>query len=108
MIEIGRLCVKISGRDANKKCIIIEQIDNNYVMIDGETRRKKVNINHLEPTKTKIEIKKGASRADVVKEFKKLKIELKETKPKKAADKQVKKRKIKKNSKEVKKKKTKK
>jgi len=83
MIEIGRVCVKLAGRDAKKRCVIVDIIDDKTVIIDGETRRKKVNIKHIEPTKTKITIKKGASRADVVKEFKKLGIELKEKKSKK-------------------------
>ena len=56
-------------------------------MIDGETRRKKCNIKHLEPLKDKIDIKKGASHADIVKEFKKLKIDIKEKKSKSKTEK---------------------
>ena len=48
MIEIGRLCMKIAGRDAGRYCLIIEIIDKTYVLIDGATRRKKCNISHLE------------------------------------------------------------
>jgi len=83
MIEIGRLCVKIAGRDAKCKCVIVDIIDSNYVLVDGETRRKKVNIKHLEPTSQKLAVRKGASRADIIKEFRKLGIELKEKKSKK-------------------------
>jgi large subunit ribosomal protein L14e len=82
MYEIGRLCVKLVGRDANKKCVIVEILDDVYVMIDGETRRRKCNIRHLEPLDKVLEIKKSASHKDVVSAFKKLKIEIKETKPK--------------------------
>lgn len=85
MIEIGRICIKIAGRDSNRRCVIVDIVDDNYVVVMGETRNKKVNVNHLEPTKKKISIKKGASKADVAKELKKEGIELKETKPKKAA-----------------------
>ena len=84
MIEIGRICVKTAGRDAGKKCVVVDVIDEKTALIDGETRRKKCNVMHLEPTATKIGIKKGASRADIIKEFKKLGIEIKEKKPKKA------------------------
>jgi large subunit ribosomal protein L14e len=87
MIEIGRLCIKTAGRDSNCKCVIIDIIDSKMVLVDGETRRKKVNVLHLEPTTKKIDIKKGASRADIVKEFKKLGIELKEKKSKKKQEK---------------------
>ena len=84
MMEVGRLCIKTAGRDARKQCVIVEVIDKNYVTIDGETRRRKCNIRHLEPLKDKISIKKGDSHAKVVVEFKKLGIDLKETTPKKA------------------------
>ena len=84
MMEVGRLCIKTAGRDARKQCVIVEVIDKNYVTIDGETRRRKCNIRHLEPLKDKISIKKGDSHAKVVAEFKKLGIDLKETTPKKA------------------------
>lgn len=82
MIEIGRLCVKIAGREAGMKCVVVDVVDKNYVLIDGQLRRKKCNISHLEPLDKKIELKKNASHSDVVSEFKKLKIEVKERKPK--------------------------
>ena len=82
MIEIGRLCVKIAGREAGRKCIIVDIIDYNYVLIDGQLRRKKCSISHLEPLDKKIEIKKNASHSEVIAEFKKLGIDIKETKKK--------------------------
>jgi large subunit ribosomal protein L14e len=78
MIEIGRLCVKIAGRDAGKKCVIIDIIQPNIVLIDGETRRRNCNIKHLELLEEKIELKKGADRKSVIEQFKKIGIELKE------------------------------
>lgn len=38
-MEIGRVCIKIAGRDAGMKCVVVEQLDNNFVLIDGQTRR---------------------------------------------------------------------
>ncbi len=87
MIEIGRLCLKIAGREAGRKCVIVDVIDKNYVMIDGQVRRKKCNVFHLEPLDKKIELKKNASHSEVVDEFKKLKIEIKETKKKEKKEK---------------------
>jgi len=84
MIEVGRLCVKLAGRDAGKKCVIVEVLDDKFVMVDGETRRRKCNVKHIEPTGEMMDIKKGASHADVAAEFKKLGIDLVETKPRKA------------------------
>jgi large subunit ribosomal protein L14e len=86
-MEIGRLCIKTAGRDAGKKCVIIDVIDEKLVMIDGETRRRKCNIKHLEPLKETIKVAKNAAHSSVVAEFKKLGIEVKETKPKKAVEK---------------------
>ncbi|MBC8444314.1 50S ribosomal protein L14e [Candidatus Woesearchaeota archaeon] len=97
MYEIGRLCVKIAGRDAGKKCVIVDILDSNYVLIDGETRRRKCNLTHLEPLNQIIKIKKKASNVDIIKEFKKLKIEIKTTKPKKAEKRPKKTKKIKNN-----------
>ncbi len=82
MIEIGRIVIKLAGRDAGREAIIVDILDGNYVLIDGNVRRRKCNILHLEPTDKKIEIKKGASHEDVKKEFEKLKIEVWDTKKK--------------------------
>lgn len=67
MFELGRVCIKIAGRDAGKKCIIIDKLDDNFVMIDGQTRRRKCNIDHLEPTEKVLKISKNASNKSVVK-----------------------------------------
>lgn len=85
MFEIGRICIKTAGRDAKCKCVIVDVLEKNFVLVDGQTRRKKCNIKHLEPTKELIKIKKKALHTDVVKEFKKLGIEIKERKARKAA-----------------------
>jgi len=93
MIEVGRVCVKIAGRDAGKKCVVVEMVNDTFVLIDGQTRRKKANIKHLEPTKIKIPIKKGASHLEIVKEFSKLNLEIKEKKSKKPKARPIKTRK---------------
>jgi large subunit ribosomal protein L14e len=82
MFEIGRLCVKIAGRDSRLKCIIIDVLDGKYVMIDGQTRRKRCNINHLDPTTKLLKIKKGASHEEVLDALKKEGIEVTERKTK--------------------------
>jgi len=86
MLTIGRLCMKTCGRDAGKKCVIVDILDNNLVLIDGATRRRKCNILHLEPLTQELDIKKGASHEEVVKVFKELKLEFWESKPKEAKE----------------------
>lgn len=66
MIEIGRVCVKIAGRDARKTCVVIDVLDDTYVLIDGQTRRRKCNMQHLEPLATILELKKNADHATVI------------------------------------------
>ena len=70
VFEVGRVCMKIAGRDARKKCVVVDILDNTYVMIDGETRRRKCNIAHLEPLDLAIAINANASNEDVVKALK--------------------------------------
>lgn len=82
MIEIGRLCIKIVGRESGRTAVVVDKINENFVFIDGQVKRKRCNINHLEPTDKLIKIKKNASHDEVVSELKKLNIEVKETKPK--------------------------
>ncbi len=96
-MEIGRLCIKVAGRDAKKKAVIVDVLESNYVLIDGEVRRRKCNISHLEPLDKKLNIQKNASHEDILKAFKdELNIELKERKSKEAKEKPVKQRKQKK------------
>ncbi|MNN68734.1 50S ribosomal protein L14e [compost metagenome] len=70
-IEVGRLCVKLYGREAGRKCVIVDIIDENFVLITGPkqltgVRRRRANVDHFEPLDKKIEISKGASDQEVL------------------------------------------
>lgn len=65
MFEVGRLCLKLKGRDSNNYAVIVEIIDDTYVLIDGNVRRKKCNKKHLEPLEKKFDVKIKASTSDV-------------------------------------------
>jgi len=93
MIEIGRLCIKIAGRDAGKTTCVVDIIDDKFVLIDGATRRRKCNMAHLEPTDKLIKIQKNASHEKIKEEFSKLNIEVKDTKPKQKTERPKKQRK---------------
>jgi len=67
MLEIGRVVVKIAGRDAGLQGVIIDILDNTYVLLDGEVRRRKCNISHVEPLGKTIDITKNASHAEAMK-----------------------------------------
>lgn len=99
MFEIGRLCKKLAGRDANQYCVIVDILDKQNVLVDGNTRRKKCNVKHLEPLDKVFKINKGAKTETIHKLFvtSKIKITKKEIKKEKTSkEKPVKKRKSKK------------
>ena len=66
-IEVGRVCIKISGREAGEKCVIVEVIDDKFVEVVGTNiKNRRCNIKHLEPVDQTIEVK-----SDNVEEIKK-------------------------------------
>ncbi len=71
-IEIGRICVKVAGREAGRKCVIVDIIDDNFVLVTGPksltgVKRRRVNIKHIEPLDKVIDIRRGASDEEVLK-----------------------------------------
>ncbi|BBL45828.1 50S ribosomal protein L14e [Nanobdella aerobiophila] len=74
VLQIGRVCIKLSGREAGNVCVITDIIDNKFLLVDGNIKRRRVNIKHIEPTEKLIQIKKGANTEDVIKEMIKNKI----------------------------------
>jgi large subunit ribosomal protein L14e len=63
--EVGRICIKTTGRDAGGRCVIVDVIDRNFVLVTGPksvtgVRRRRVNLNHLRPLDERIEIAKSA------------------------------------------------
>jgi len=70
IIEVGRICVKLTGREAGRKCVIVDVMDKSFVVITGPKtitgiRRRRTNINHIEPLQDKIAIERGASDEEV-------------------------------------------
>lgn len=74
--EIGRLAVKIAGRDAGRECLIIKKLDKNHVLVDGNTRRRKCNISHIEILSQRAKIKEDAPHEEVVKALESLGIKV--------------------------------
>ena len=69
-IEVGRICVKITGREAGSKCVIVDLIDENFVLVTGPkdvsgVKRRRANIKHLIPLEDVVQISKGASDEEV-------------------------------------------
>ena len=92
IIEIGQICVKKTGREAGLKCVVVDIVDKNFILVTGPkkvsgVKRRKVNIKHIEPTKDKITISKGAADEEVAEALTKANLEEKPkpTKPKRKA-----------------------
>jgi len=71
-VDVGRICVKLTGREAGKKCIIVDVVDRNFVLVTGPkqvngVKRRRVNLNHIEPTERRVNIRRGESDEEVVK-----------------------------------------
>lgn len=90
-MEKGQVCVKLAGRDAGNKCVIVEVIDKNFVTVDGGVRRKRCNIDHLYPINLKLDIKSG-SHEEIAAAFKAQNLMVWETKPKEQKPKPIPKR----------------
>jgi large subunit ribosomal protein L14e len=71
-MEVGRICVKLVGRETGRKCVVVDVVDKNFVLITGPksvtgVRRRRTNVDHLEPTPESVEVKKGAADDEVEK-----------------------------------------
>jgi large subunit ribosomal protein L14e len=74
-IEVGRICVKLTGREAGRKCVIVDIVDKSFVLVTGPKtvtgiKRRRANINHVEPLQDKLKIKRGASDEEVAEALK--------------------------------------
>ena len=69
-MEVGRVCLKLRGREAGGRCVIVDIIDRNYVLVTGPKDvtgigRRRVNMSHLEPLDEKIDIERNAMDEEV-------------------------------------------
>jgi large subunit ribosomal protein L14e len=66
LVEVGRVCVKTHGRESGNKCVVVERIDKNFVLVTGPqkltgVRRRRANVDHITPTSKNVDIKAGAA-----------------------------------------------
>ena len=75
VMDVGRVCVKLTGREAGSRCVIVDVIDRNYVMVTGPeeltgVRRRRVNLSHLRPLDETVDIPRNASDDEIAALFK--------------------------------------
>jgi len=69
-LEVGSVCIKTFGREKGSRCVIVDLIDKNFVLVTGPpmltgVKRRRVNIKHLQSTEERINIKKGSSDQEI-------------------------------------------
>ncbi len=69
-MDVGRICVKLTGREAGSRCVVVDVVDRNYVIVTGPlevtgVRRRRVNMSHLQPLDEVIEISRNASDEEI-------------------------------------------
>ncbi len=69
-VEVGRICMKVAGRENGKKCVIVDVMDKSFVLVTGPkavtgVKRKRANINHIMALEDKLDLKRGASDEEV-------------------------------------------
>lgn len=95
LFTIGRLCLKLAGRDAGRKCVVVELVNDHFVVVDGNVRRKKVNVKHLEPLAEVLSLKSKASHDEIKTAFEKLGFPVWERKSREAKERSKKQKKVK-------------
>jgi len=75
LIDIGRIVVILRGRRAGKKAVVVDIVDENFVLVTGPkelngVKRRRMNVDHLMPLAIKLDIPRGANDEDVLKALK--------------------------------------
>lgn len=70
-LDVGRVCIKTAGREAGKYCVVVKKVDDNFVFVTGPKvltgiKRRRCNVEHLEPTENLLKIKSDASEKEVI------------------------------------------
>ena len=73
-LEIGRVCMKIAGRESGKYCTVVKKVNAAFVLVSGPrlltgVKRRKSNIAHVEPLPYLLDIKEDATDEQVIEAF---------------------------------------
>ena len=74
VFEIGRVCIKNVGREEGKYCVVLNKEDKSFVLVTGPklltgVKRRRCNVNHLNPTEHMLDIKENVSDEDIITAF---------------------------------------
>lgn len=76
VFDIGRVVVIIRGRRAGRKAVVVDIIDENFVLVTGPkeltgVKRRRMNVDHLIPLSIRLPIERGADDKTVLEVIKK-------------------------------------
>jgi large subunit ribosomal protein L14e len=65
-IDVGRVCMKTQGREKGKRCVIVDVIDRNFVVVAGPgVKRRRVNMDHIVPLDETVDVQRDASDEEI-------------------------------------------
>ena len=70
-VNIGDICIKTFGKETGKKCIVIEIMDKNFVLITGPkeitgVKRRRSSVKHILSTGEKVKINANLSDKELI------------------------------------------
>lgn len=81
VLDVGRVCMKLAGREAGMMCVIVKGAEGgkdkkSFMLVTGPkyltgVKRRKVNVNHVEPTQYRLEIKEDENDEEILKVWEK-------------------------------------
>jgi len=76
-LDVGRICMKVAGREAGRYCVVLKKLDKQFVLVTGPkdltgVKRRRCNIDHLEATGDSLSVKEEASETEVIKAYEKI------------------------------------
>ncbi len=66
-MDIGRVCLKVKGREQGERCVVLDVVDRNFVIVVGpNVKRRRVNMNHIKPLDEAVTLQRNATDEEAI------------------------------------------
>ena len=66
-MDIGRVCLKVKGREQGERCVVLDVVDRNFVIVVGpNVKRRRVNMNHIRPLDEVVPLQRNATDEEAI------------------------------------------
>jgi len=66
-MDIGRVCLKVKGREQGERCVVLDVVDRNFVIVVGpNVKRRRVNMNHIKPLDEVVPLQRNATDEEAI------------------------------------------